>query len=67
VHELPPVEKLDTLPMEKTEPANEAPADVIETSASEANVHPEANTVVVSNEAQAEAGDRQPVEPDGSH
>lgn len=80
VHELPPVEKLDTLPVEKGEqveviadaevPIEAMPPEAVveeQAPASEVDSPIEMNTVVESGETKADANERHPVEPDGSH
>lgn len=61
VHELPPVEKLDTLPMEKSEPVNETPIEAqTEVQAGVSEVSAEAVEAPASSEVIAEQAD--PVE-----
>jgi segregation and condensation protein B len=68
VHELPPVEKLDTLPVEKAEPAEviaeEAAADAMPPEAVAESDAPAA--VAETTAVEANASDRHQVEPDGS-
>lgn len=73
VHELPPVEKLDTLPVEKAEPAADAiaiaetPTDAMPPEAVAEGETIETTSREADTPVEASADERQPAGPDGSH